>query len=171
MASGKAAESERFAAAWLKDHPKDQAFLTHLGDQALARKDYQAAEKTYLSVLAIQPNSPIALNNLAWTLGHLKKGGAIAYAEKANQVAPNQPLFMDTLAMLLAESKEYRKAIDLQVKALEMQPSNAELRLNLAKIYIKAGDSVRAKTELEALAKLGEKFAAQPEVSTMLRNL
>ena len=171
LASGKTSESDRFAAAWLKDHPKDQAFRSHLGDLALARKDYEAAEKTYLSVLEIQPNNAIALNNLAWVAGHMKKEGAIAYAEKANQIAPNQSAFMDTWATLLADRKEFAKAIDLQQKALELQPSNASLRLNLARIYVKSGDNVRAKAELDALAKLGEKFSGQPEVSAMLNSL
>lgn len=129
------------------------------------------AEKAYLSVLGIQPNDPIVLNNLAWILGHLKKPGAIAYAEKANQISPNQPAFMDTLAMLLAERKEYPRAIELQLKALELQPSNAVTRLNLAKIFIMSGDSARAKIELEALAKLGERFHGQAEVAAMLKSL
>lgn len=171
MASGKAAESDRFVAAWLKEHPKDQAFLTHLGDQALARKDYQGAEKIYRSLLEVQPNSPVALNNLAWTLGQLGKDGAIAFAEKANRIAPSQPAFMDTLAMLLVEQKDYARAIDLQLKAIELDPSNAAWRLSLAKIYAKAGDSARAKSELNALAKLGDKFPAHAEVATMLKSL
>ena len=70
----------------------------------------------------------------------------MAYAEKANQLVPNQPAFMDTLAMLLAERRRAAKAIELQQKALELQPSNAGLRLNLAKIYIKAGDKTQAKS-------------------------
>ena len=171
VVSGKASEAERFGAAWMKDHPKDQAFLFHLGELALARKDYEAAGKIYQSVLAIQPNSAIALNNLAWTTGHLKKDGAIAYAEKANQLAPNQPAFMDTLAMLLADRKEFTKAIDLQHKALELEPTNAGLRLNLAKIYLKSGDNSKAKAELDTLSKLGEKFPAQTEVAAMLKTL
>ena len=171
VASGKTAEAERFQAAWRKDHPKDQAFLLHLGELALARKDYEGAEKAYRSVLELQPDSAMALNNLAWTMGTLKKEGAVAYAEKANQVAPNQPAFMDTLAMLLADQKDYARAIDLQLKALELQPASAGLRLNLAKIYLKAGDNAKAKTELDTLAKLGEKFPAQAEVSAMLKSL
>lgn len=171
IASGKTAEAERFQTAWRKEHPKDQAFVLRLGELALQRKDYEAAEKAYRAVLEIQPDNALALNNLAWVTGQLKKDGAIAYAEKANQISPNQPAFMDTLAMLLADRKEYTKAVELQLKALELQPSNAVMRLNLAKIYIKAGDNARAKSELEALAKLGEKFHAQAEVAAMLKNL
>jgi putative PEP-CTERM system TPR-repeat lipoprotein len=139
IASGKTAEAERFQTAWRKEHPKDQAFVLRLGELALQRKDYEAAEKAYRAVLEIQPDNALALNNLAWVTGQLKKDGAIAYAEKANQISPNQPAFMDTLAMLLADRKEYTKAVELQLKAPELQPSNAVMRLNLAKIYIKAG--------------------------------
>ena len=171
VASGKASESERFAAAWLKDHPKDQIFLAHLGDMALARKDYEAAEKTYASILTIQPNNAVVLNNLAWTMGHLKKEGAIAHAEKANQLAPNQPVLMDTLAMLLADRKEFGRAIEVQRRALALAPSNAGLRFNLAKLYVKAGDNASARTELDTLTKLGEKFPAQTEVAAMLKSL
>lgn len=171
IASGKASESDTFATSWLKDHPKDSTFLTHRGDVALARNDYATGEKNYLSAVQAQPNNAIALNNLAWVTAHLHKSGAVAYAETANALAPNQPAFMDTLATLLAEKQEYAKAIDLQKRALEIQPSNAGLRLNLAKIYLKAGDKDRAKTELAALAKLGEKFSSQPEVETLLKSL
>lgn len=40
--------------------------------------------------------------------------------------------------------------------------------MNLAKIYIQAGDKVKAKIELEALARLGERFSAQAEVQTLI---
>ena len=170
ISSGKTADAEKFAATWLKDHPKDAEFLAHLGDTALARMDFEAAEKNYLSVLQIRPDNAVTLNNLAWVMGQLGKDGAIAYAEKATTLAPNQPAFMDTLAMLLAQKKEYARAIELQSKALQLQPSNGQLRLNLAKIYITAGDKARARTELETLSKLGDKFP-QAEVSFLLRSL
>lgn len=171
IASGKAAESEKFTATWLKSHPEDLAFLFHLGDAALAGKDFIAAEKNYLAVLRIQPNSAVALNNLAWVTAQLGKEGAIAYAEKATKLAPGQPVFMDTLAMLLAEKKEYAKAIALQKKALELQPENAGLRLNLARILARAGDKGEAKAELETLTKLGGKFAGQTAVAALLKSL
>jgi len=73
--------------------------------------------------------------------------------------------------MLLAKNNEYSKAIGLEKKALELQPTDAGLRLNLAKIYIKAGEKSQARTELDTLAKLGSKFPGQPEVSELLKNM
>ena len=170
-ASGKAAEASKFAAGWQKDHSKDAVFLAYLAEQALGRKDYVAAEKLYLAVLELQPDSAVMLNNLAWVTGELHKDGALDYAEKANKLAPDQPAFMDTLATLLAAKGEFGRAVELQSKALAIQPENAGLRMNLAKIYIKAGDKAKARGELETLAKLGDKFTAQAEVQTLIGTL
>ena len=76
-------------------------------------------------MLQIQPDAAAALNNLAWLAQQAHKPGGLAYAEKANAVAPNQPAFMDTLAMLLADKGDYPKAIEMQLKAVERQPANA----------------------------------------------
>lgn len=40
--------------------------------------------------------------------------------------------------MLWANKGDYAKAIEMENKALLLQPSNAVLKLNLAKIYIKS---------------------------------
>jgi cellulose synthase operon protein C len=169
--AGKAGEADRFAATWMSAHPKDATFLTYLGDSAIARKDYAVAEKHYLAALQIQPNNAPALNNLAWMTQQTHKAGGIAYAEKANAVAPNQPPFMDTLAMLLSEKGEHARAVALELKALELQPQNAALRLNLGKIYLAAGEKLHAKTELDAVARLGDKHPLYPEASALLKTL
>ena len=171
LASGKSAEVEKFASSWLKDNPGDAAFMFYLGEIALGRKDYGGAEKNYAAVVKLQPNNAVAYNNLAWVSGKLNKEGAIAYAEKANTLVPNQPAFMDTLAMLLSDKGDYAKAVELQNKALALQPQNAGFKLNLAKMYITGGKKDLARKELDELAKLGEKFAAHSEVTSLLKSL
>jgi putative PEP-CTERM system TPR-repeat lipoprotein len=171
LASGKGAEADKFLTTWQKDNPKDAAFLSYLGDRALARKDYGSAEKSYMAVIKTQPNSAVAYNNLAWVSAKLNKDGAIGYAEKANALAPNQPAFMDTLAVLLSDKGDYAKAVELQTKALALQPQNALFKLNLAKIHIKGGKKDLARKELDELSKLGDKFAGQAEVVSLLKTL
>ena len=170
-ASGKTSEQEKFVTGWLKDNPKDATFRQSLGDLAIARRDYAVAEKYYLNVAQIQPQNAAALNNLAWVTGQLKKDGAIAYAEKANTLAPNQPAFMDTMAMLLSDKSDYAKALEWQNKAVALQPQNPSLKMNLAKIHIKGGKKDLARKELDELAKLGEKFPGQAEVASLLKSL
>jgi putative PEP-CTERM system TPR-repeat lipoprotein len=169
--AGKVKDAEQFAATWITAHPKDARFSAYLAEAALGRKDYAAAEKLYLGVLQIQPDSALALNNLAWVTLKLQKDGALAYSEKANQLAPQQPQFMDTLAMVLSAKGEHAKAIELQTRAVALQPANNALKLNLARIYVAAGDKARARTELDALAKLDGRLPIQSEVAELLKTL
>lgn len=171
LAEKNRAEAEKTAAAWLKDHPKDVAFRFHLADVALASKDYTTAAQYYRAAVDIQPNNPLALNNLAWASGQLKSPRAIEYAEKANQLAPNQPAFMDTLAMLMAAKGDTAGAITLLKKAVEIAPQAAAIRLNLAKLLLSAGRKDEARTELDTLAKLGDKFPGQVEVGRLQKDL
>jgi putative PEP-CTERM system TPR-repeat lipoprotein len=171
LASGNTPEADKMAANWTREHAKDVAFRMHLGDIATARKDYPQAAQNYRSALDIQPNNPLVLNNLAWVSGQLKAPKAIEYAEKANQLAPNQPPFMDTLAMLLADKGETAKAIELLRKALELSPQAGAIQLNLAKVLISTGKKDEARKELDALAKLGDKFPGQADVSKLQKEL
>lgn len=170
-AAAKSAEADKFSTTWQKDNPKDAAFLFYLGDRAIASKDYGGAEKYYAAVIKLQPNNAIAYNNLAWVSGKLNRDGAIAFAEKATAVAPNQPAFMDTLAELLSEKGDYAKAVVIQNKALALQPQNAFFKLNLAKIHVKGGKKDLARKELDELTKMGDKFPAQAEVTALLAGL
>ena len=171
LASGKAVEADKFSATWQRDNAKDASFLFYLGGRALARQDYVGAENNFGAVVKLQPNHAIAYNNLAWVSAKLNKEGAIAYAEKANTLAPNQPEIMDTLAMLLSEKGDYARAAELQNKALALQPKNDSFKLNLARIHLKGGKKDLAKKALDELAGLGDKFAAQAEVATLLKGL
>lgn len=164
-------EAEKTASDWIKAHPKDSGFRLHLGDVATARKDYPAAIQQYRSVIEQQPENALALNNLAWATGQTKSPKAIEYAEKANKLAPNQPAFMDTLAMLMAEKGETAGAIALLQKALEIAPQAAAIRLNLARVLISAGKKEEARSELDNLTKLGDKFADQEEVTRLKKSL
>lgn len=170
-AANKVADVEKFTAAWLKDNPKDADFRMYLGDYSSTRADYPSAEKYYQNVLQLQPGSAVVLNNLAWATGKLNKEGAVAYAERALAIAPNQPAFMDTLAMLLSSKGDHAKALEWQNKAVALQPQAAALRLNLAKIQISAGKKDLARKELDELVKLGDKFPAQAEVAKLLKSL
>lgn len=169
--SNQAGEAETFAAGWLKQQPKDVILRLHLGEQAVASKDYEKASSLYRAVIELQPNNAVALNNLAWVTGQLKGARALEYAERANRIAPNQPAFIDTWAVLLSEKGEHARARELFEQALKLQPQAAPIRLNMAKALIKAGDKAAAKKELETLSQLGDKYAAQAEVASLLKGL
>ncbi len=171
MAGGKAAEAEKFAAMWLKDHPQDGVFMLYLGEMALARQDHAGAEARFMAVLKLDPKNAASLNNLAWLLMKQHKPGALGYAEKANALAADQPAYLDTMAMALAEDKQLPKALTVQKRALELQPDNPSLRLNLVRLYLQSGDKLQAKAELGRLGALGDRFAGQSEVAALRKTL
>lgn len=171
LLEGKAGEASSFADSWIKAHAKDNAFRLFLANTANKRKDYSAAVTQYRALLAVQPNNPAVLNNLAWSLGQMKDPKAVTYAEQANKLAPNQPAIMDTLGMLLVAQGNTDHGLELLSKALQLAPEAHAIRLNYAKALNKAGKKTEAKQELDILAKLGDKFPAQAEVTELLKGL
>jgi putative PEP-CTERM system TPR-repeat lipoprotein len=169
--AGKTADADRLAANWLQTQPNDVVVPMYLADAALNEKRLADAEKHYLAVVKVQPTNAVAYNNLAWVTSELKKDGAMGYAQKANELAPNQPAFLDTWAMLLADQKDYKKAIEMQTKVLGLQGANPLFKLNMARIYIKAGEKDNARKQLDELAKLGDKYACQAEVEKLRLSL
>ena len=171
LAGGKAAEADKFAEGWIKDHAKDMQFRVYLAESANNRKDYAAASKYYRALVDAQPDNAAMLNNLAWSLDQIKDPKAIEYAEKAYKLAPEQPAVMDTLGVMLVERGDAASGLELLKKASSKAPQNGLIRLNLAKALVKAGNKDEAKKELEELAKLGEKFPAQAEVEKLRQGL
>ena len=169
--AGRTAEADSFAAQWQRDHPKDALFLFYLGDLALARKDYAVAQAHYQAVLTLKPDHPLALNNVAWLRLNLGQPGALGFAERAVAAAPNNPALLDTLALALAAEQQWPRAIGLQLRALEMRPTDAFMRLNLARLYAQSGDKRQAQAELDRLAALGPDFSRQGEVATLRQSL
>lgn len=137
----------------------------------MAQQDYPAAARHYQVLLKGQPNNPIVLNNLAWALGQLKDPKALDYAEKANQIAPDQPAIMETLGSLLADKGEMNRAQDILLKAVGLAPESGAVKLSLAKVQIKAGRTSDARRNLEEISKLGDKFSGQAEVAKLLKEI
>ena len=171
LAAGKKSDADRWAAEWQRTQPKDAAFPFYLGSRALAAKDLPEGLRQFERVLALQPGNVIALNNMAWIKGQLGREGALADAERTNTLAPNQPAFMDTWAMLLSAANQHDRALELQKKAVQLQPKALEYKLNLAKIYIKAGQKDAAKPLLDELAAAGSGFGGQAEVEQLRKAL
>ena len=168
---GKQAEADKLAAEWNRSNPKDVGFRYYEGDLALGRGDYAVAEGHYRAVLEAQPRNALAMNNVAYLLVKQGKPGALDLAKRANELLPGRPQLMDTMAMALAADKKLPQAIELQKSAIARAPNQPSLKLTLARLLIQSGDKAYARAELEELAKLGDKFRDQAEVSKLLASL
>jgi cellulose synthase operon protein C len=167
-AAGKRAEADALAESWIEAHPKDTAVLAYLADRDIAAKRYDRAVKRYGSALERQADNPLLLNNLAWAMSRLKQPKALAYAERAHELAPNNPAIMDTLGWMLSESGQNERGLELLARATNIAPQAHEIRLNFAKSLMKAGRTKAAREELEALAKLDSRLPVQQEAASLL---
>ena len=171
LRSNKRAEADSFSASWQKDRPKDDGFKLHLGLVAIQQQRLAEAEGLFAEVVKVSPQHVVALNNLAWAMAKQGKRESLQHATRATELSPNQPALMETLALALTLNEQLPKALELQKKVVQMQPSNNAFRLMLAKMYVQAGQSELAKTELAILANLGSKYDGQTEVARMLKAL
>ena len=59
--------------------------------------------------------------------------------------------------------------LEVQKRAVQLERNDPNLRLNLARLHLKADEKPQARAELEDLARLGDRFKAQAEVTELLR--
>ena len=171
LRSGRSAEARQFGASWIKTNPNDRVFDYQLAVSSIQSKDYEQAETRLQRIVLLQPDYPAALNNLAWVLASRGKPGGTALAQRALNLSPDKPEFMDTLAMALMIDKQPAKALELQKRVVELRPTEPAYRLSLARIAIEAGDKNLARAELDRLKSLGASYPQQAEVLALTQKL
>jgi uncharacterized protein (TIGR03790 family) len=134
---------------------------------------YDKAIERYRLVLTVNPNEPIALNNLAYGLAVRKQqpAEALGYAERANLLVPGNPTLADTLAWvqhLLGRDREAAPVMAGIVKAL---PANAEIRLHAAVIYAAVGQLDAAGAELKEALRLDPSLSGSEEARAVRAKL
>lgn len=102
-------------------------------------KNWELAEKDFLSSLKIKPNSPQVLNYLAYGWlerdQHLKK--AINMLKEAYEANPESFYIADSLAWAFYKNNELLKAVNLMEKVISMAPGEAISLDHLGDIYFK----------------------------------
>jgi len=171
LASGKKAEADAAARKWIADHPNDTAFRMYLAEQALRSRDFKNAVTQYQAIVTQQPDNVAALNNLAWAAGQLGDPKALGYAERAIKIAPDSPLVLDTVGVLLVTSGDANRGLEYLTRAVALAPDRNDIRLNYAKALMKAGKSEHARKELTQLEAVTQDFSGKAEIPALLKQL
>ena len=169
--AGKGNEADARLTEWLKEHPADIPTRMYLAGTYLAKKQNKAAIGQYQAVLQQDPNYALALNNLAWVYQQEKDPRALEYAEKANQLSPDNPATLDTLGWILVEQGNTARGLPLLQKANSLAPEAADIQYHLVLGLVKSGDKAKAREELEQLLASGKNFAKIEEARTLLKQL
>lgn len=78
---------------------------------------------------------------------------------------------IDTYAVVLAESKDYRAALSILDKAIQQSRDPAMLELRRAMVLDEAGDRASAIAELQRLAVSGTSSETKEQAGTLLKQL
>lgn len=107
--------------------------------------------------------NPRVLNEVALAYQEYGVTGYMAMAEKAARLAPGDASVLDSYAMVLINKGELKAAVPILQKAVAIAGNNLPVvRLHLADAYIKQGDKISAKAEIDLLIKL---FPSSDEAS------
>jgi len=156
---------------WLERHPEDVRVRFELGMLHMIHNRPAEARHAFEQVVRVAPDHAPALNNLAWLLRSEDPAAALAYAERANDIVPGNPAFMDTLGVILLEQGETERALRALRSVAEKTPDDPSVRYHLAKALVKNGDKAQAREMLEALLGEGKRFMEEWEARALLKAL
>ena len=143
-----------------KINPKEITFYLLAGGIYENKQDWEHARQQYQKVLEIQPENPLASNNLAYVM--LEQGGnvdvAFAMAQTARRQLPDNPNSADTLGWAFYHKHVYTSAIGLFKEAVKKEPDNALFNYHLGLAYAKSGQAALARQQLDRVVKLKPNF-------------
>ena len=158
---------------WSSAHPNDASAYAMLGTFEESRGDIGKAEAYYRKSLQIQPQQPLAANNLAFRM--LQNGEnvdvALSLAQTARRAMPNSPNTADTLAWAYYYKGTYSFARDLLEDALKTDPNNATIQYHLGMVYSKLWDKNNAVIHLKKAISLAPDSPTAKDAKAALQGL
>jgi len=131
------------------------------------------ARAQYERALSIEPEAPVAANNLAWD--NVVRGGnldlALQLAQTAKAKLPNNADVSDTLGWIYYKKGLAGLAITALKDGVTQDRSNALIHYHLGLAYAKNGNQPEAQRSLEEALKLDPKFAGADDAKRVLGTL
>ena len=162
----------------IKDNPREISFYILAGELYESQNKWDNAKAMYQQALNIEPNHPLASNNMAYVI--LQQGGnvdvALAMAQTARRGMPDSPNAADTLGWAYFHKGVYNSAIDLFQEALRLNEKrggaeDATIHYHLGLAYRKANQPALARQQLERVLKINPNYADAAEVRKALSEL
>jgi tetratricopeptide (TPR) repeat protein len=157
---------------WLNKHPNDANAIAILGTLEESRGDIGKAEAYYKKSLQIQPQQPLAANNLAYRM--LQNGEnvdvALTFAQTARRAMPNSPTTADTLAWAYYNKGAYGFARGLLEDAVKAEPNSATMQYHLGMVYSKLRDKNNAAIHLKKAVSLAPDSPAAKDARAALQD-
>ena len=156
---------------WLGEHPNDQPTRVTLASLHQSDNNDVAAARLYEESLKAEPDNVIALNNLAWIYHKRGDQRALETARKAHLLLPDRAEIADTYGWFLVEGGNVEQGLALLTRAVEGAPDNLDIRYHLAAGLSRAGETARARSELESILASDAEFSLRAEAQALLTEL
>jgi len=157
----------------LRINPQDLGLVMASGIIHELTGDIPKAREAYEKVLAINPRFAPAANNLAWL--HSEHGGetekALALAQTAKAVAPDDPRISDTLGWILYRRGAYQRALSLLQESAAKLPDNPQVQYHLGMAYAQVGNQESARKALTVAVNSATDFQGKEEARKVLAGL
>ena len=157
---------------WLRQNPDERSVRFALANLYLGQNRYSAAREAYEVLLVAGPDDVALLNNLAWVMHREGNAeAALVHAQRALELAANEPRIMDTVGTILLSVGEADRALRLLRRAAELRPDSHDIRTHLAQALAADGDVAGARTILTGLLTDGAEFEERPRAEALLGEL
>jgi tetratricopeptide (TPR) repeat protein len=155
--------------------PADSVFA-ELGQAMLLERlqRYKEAKVKYEAALKLQPDHPVALNNLAFLLADKldSPAEALPYAERAKRLDPGNPDVLDTLGWILAKNGRLGEAMGVLLRGVGVDRENVSVLYHLGMVHLQRGELEEAKTRLEAARQAAQANSPDlPKINEALKQL
>ncbi|WP_313954123.1 XrtA/PEP-CTERM system TPR-repeat protein PrsT [Accumulibacter sp.] len=150
LAAGEAGKAASFLQGWVKTRPLDLLALKALAEAQFRAGQLAAARQTYARVIAEDTDDAVVLNNYANLLQQLKDPVAAKHAERALQLDPENPSYLDTLGWILVQQGKGEAGLRYLREARLRSPGSGEIRYHLAYALARGGRKAEARDELSA---------------------
>lgn len=156
---------------WLADNPNDHPSRMMLAGAYQQSGALEKSEQAYRLLLQQAPRNVAVLNNLAWVASELKRPDASALAQKAYDLAPENPAVMDTYGWLLVKGGDSTKAVNILQQAVALAPHIAEIRYHYGVALHRLGRDKEAKSELSRALDMSRDFTEAKSAEKLLGEL
>jgi tetratricopeptide (TPR) repeat protein len=142
-----------------------------IGSVRFGSGDCPGALAAFGNALKGMPEEPSILNNYAFLAAECgDPKDAVAAAEKANRLAPNQSEFLDTLGYAQDKAGLRDAAIESYGLSIKAKP-NASAHVHLAQILLEQGKKEEARSHLRAAGDLKPDSATQKQINDLIERL
>ena len=156
-----------------KRQPRPVGPLTFAGIILQGQGKVNDARDHFVRVLQIDPDAPVAANNLAWLYAETDENldRALELALRARAKLPDRPEVNDTVGWVHYRKDRAAEAIPYFEKSVEKDPNNPTYHYHLGLAYVKSGDAARGRQSLEKALKIKPDFDGSADARKTLATL